>query len=118
SLYGSIVGDTQRALWALLTTVGVVLLIACANIANLTLSRMAAREREIAIRIALGSSRWRVTRQLMTESLLLAAVGGACGLLLAAWGLDALVAFNPADIPRLSGVGINATALLFTLGVS
>jgi putative ABC transport system permease protein len=118
SLYGSIVGDTQRALWALLTTVGLVLLIACANIANLTLSRMAAREREIAIRIALGSSRWRVTRQLMTESLLLAAVGGACGLLLAAWGLDALVAFNPADIPRLSGVGINATALLFTFGVS
>jgi putative ABC transport system permease protein len=118
SLYGSIVGDTQRALWALLTTVGLVLLIACANIANLTLSRMAAREREIAIRIALGSSRWRVTRQLMTESLLLAAVGGACGLLLAAWGLDALVAFNPANIPRLSGVGVNATALLFTFGVS
>jgi putative ABC transport system permease protein len=118
SLYGSIVGDTQRALWALLTTVGLVLLIACANIANLTLSRMAAREREIAIRIALGSSRWRVTRQLMTESLLLAAIGGACGLLLAAWGLDALVAFNPADIPRLSGVGVNATALLFTFGVS
>lgn len=117
-LYDAIVGDTQRALWVLLATVGLVLLIACANVANLTLSRMAAREREIAIRAALGASRWRVTRQLMTESLLLAAVGGSCGLLLAAWGLDGLAAFNAAEIPRLSGVGINATALLFTFGAS
>src|SRR6266508_642405 len=117
-LYDIIVGDTQRALWVLLATVSLVLLIACANVANLTLSRMSAREREIAIRAALGASRWRVTRQLMTESLLLAAVGGLCGLLLAAWGLDALVAFNPADIPRLSGVRINATALLFTFAAS
>src|SRR5215831_14162530 len=117
-LYDRIVGDVQRALWVLLATVGLVLLIACANVANLTLSRMAAREREIAIRTALGAGRWRVTRQLMTESLLLAAVGGLCGLLLATWGLDALVAFNPADIPRLSGVRINATALLFTFAAS
>jgi putative ABC transport system permease protein len=117
-LYDRIVGDVQRALWVLLATVGFVLLIACANLANLTLSRMAAREREIAIRSALGAGRWRVTRQLITESLLLAAIGGLCGLLLATWGLDALVAFNPAGIPRLTGVGLNAQALLFTLAVS
>src|SRR5215475_8757858 len=79
---------------------------------------MAAREREIAIRTALGAGRWRVTRQLITESLLLAAIGGVCGLLLATWGMDALVAFNPADIPRLTGVHINSQALLFTLAVS
>jgi putative ABC transport system permease protein len=117
-LYDRIVGDVQRALWVLLATVGLVLLIACANLANLTLSRMAAREREIAIRTAIGAGRWRVTRQLITESLLLAAIGGLCGLLLATWGLDALVAFNPGEIPRLTGVRINAQALLFTLAVS
>jgi len=117
-LYDRIVGDVQRALWVLLATVGLVLLIACANLANLTLSRMAAREREIAIRTALGAGRWKVTRQLITESLLLAAIGGLCGLALAAWGLDALVAFNPGEIPRLTGVGVNAQALLFTLAIS
>ncbi|MBO0858112.1 MAG: ABC transporter permease [Chloracidobacterium sp.] len=117
-LYDIIIGDTQRALWMLFATVGLVLLIACANIANLTLSRMATHEREIAIRTALGASRLRVTRQLMTESLLLATVGGLCGLLLSSWGLDALVAFNPAEIPRLSGVSINATVLLFTFAAT
>ena len=117
-LYDIIVGDVQQALWVLLATVSLVLLIACVNVANLTLSRMAARQREIAIRTALGAGRWRVTRQLMTESLLLAFVGGLCGLILAIWGLDALVAFNPGNIPRLSGVSINASALLFTLAAS
>jgi putative ABC transport system permease protein len=118
SLYERIVGDVQRALWVLLATVGLVLLIACANVANLTLSRMAAREREISIRTALGAGRWRVARQLLTESLLLSAIGGACGLALATWGLDALVTLNPGNIPRLTGIRLNAPAMLFTLAAS
>lgn len=118
SLYERIVGDVQRALWVLLATVGFVLLIACANVANLSLSRMAVREREIAIRTALGAGRWRVLRQLMTESLLLSLIGGLFGLLLAVWSLNALVAYNPENLPRLTTVQINTPVLLFTIGVS
>jgi putative ABC transport system permease protein len=118
SLYERIVGDAQSILWILLATVGFVLLIACANVANMTLSRMATREREIAIRTALGAGRRRVVRQLATESLLLAVIGGLFGLLLANWGLDALAALNPDNLPRLTDVRINLPVLLFTLGVS
>lgn len=118
SLYERIVGDVSRPLWMLLATVGFVLVIACANVANLSLSRMATREREIAIRTALGAGRRRVVRQLVTESLLLAAIGGMCGLLLASWSLDALIALNPDNIPRLTAVQINLPVLWFTLAVS
>ena len=117
-LYERIVGNVRPALVVLLGTVGFVLLIACANVANLTLARMTAREREIAIRLALGAGRWRVTRQLLTESLLLAVLGGAGGLLLAQWGIALLPRLNPGDVPRVSAISINPTVLLFTLTVS
>ncbi len=117
-MYERIVGNVRPALVVLLGTVGFVLLIACANVANLTLARMTAREREIAIRLALGARRWRVARQLLTESLLLAVLGGVFGLLLARWLIDLLPRLNPGDVPRVSAIGINPTVLLFTLAVS
>jgi putative ABC transport system permease protein len=118
SLYERMVGDVRPALRVLLGTVGFLLLIACANIANLALARMAAREREIAVRMALGAARRRVMRQVLTESLLLAIVGGIGGLLLAMWVIDLLPVLNPSNIPRIRTIGINGPVLIFTLAVS
>jgi putative ABC transport system permease protein len=112
------VGDVRPALAVLLGCVGLVLLIACLNVANLMLSRATAREREIAIRLALGASRWRIARQLLAESLLLACAGGVLGQLLGAWSLALLVQLAPADLPRLAAVEMNGWVLGFSLVIS
>ncbi len=117
-LQEQVVGDVRRALLVLLGSVALVLLIACANVANLLLARAAGREKEVAIRTALGAGWKRLARQLLTESILLGLLGGAAGLLVAQLGLFVLRTINPGNIPRLDAIGINGTVLAFTFGLS
>jgi putative ABC transport system permease protein len=113
-----VVGDIGRALYIMLGAVGFVLLIACANLANLMLVRVGARQKEIAVRTALGASRLRIVRQLLIESILLAVSGGVAGLLLAIWAVSWLVSFGPDTIPRVHEISVDPRVAVFTLAVS
>jgi putative ABC transport system permease protein len=113
-----LLGDARPGLNVLLATVALLLLIACANVANLMLARTTTRERELAIRAALGANRARLVRQVLTESLVLAVAGGALGLLVAAWGVDALPALLAERLPRAEGIRVDSTVLLFALAAT
>lgn len=117
-LQEQVVGDVRRALLVLLGSVSLVLLIACANVANLLLARAAGRQKEVAIRTALGAGWQQITRQLLTESILLSILGGAAGLLVAQLSLYVVRTINPGNIPRLEDIGINGSVLAFTFALS
>jgi predicted permease len=117
-LSADVIGEVDHVLWILLGTVGIVLLIACANVANLFLVRAEGRQQELAVRVALGAGRGRIARELLSESVTLGIAGGALGVLLAWAGIRLLVVLAPAGLPRLDEIGIDPIVLLFTLGVS
>jgi predicted permease len=117
-LVESVVGNVRRAVLVVMGSVTLVLLIACANVANLLLTRASARQKEIAVRVALGAGWQRLVRQLLTESALLGLMGGVAGLLVAALALGAIRAINPGNIPRLDAIGLDGTVLAFTFVVS
>lgn len=117
-LLHAMVGPTKPVLLALLGAVAALLLIACANVANLLLARATARQREIAVRAALGASRAQIAGQLLGESLVLALAGGGLGVVIASWGVDGLLALAPAELPRAQEIGLNSVVLAFTFALS